>query len=338
MKTRKNQKVPKAIIITGHRKSGTTLLNKLFDKHPEINVYPTDVTLLYAFFPKFTKTFKKNTDKYNRRLKNIVYTSLKNSGVSFGAKGNSLIYAKDTYNSLKKISKKYRDNPQKILSRLIIGFQRALRKNKEIVKKRVLVKETSLTAVIPSLVTNSKDYKFIVLIRDPRDNVAAILSGVKKYYSKYGESENTALASSINRIKFDLSLADYYRQKKDKRMIFIKFEDLVKKPSKILKSICKFAKIKYYKTCLFPTVHGQNAAGNNFEGKKFDGIYKGNVGKFKTRLPNKYIDIIEWFLKEEMISWGYLPKTWSISRKHLRSIDTFYQWYNPHYFFKDSFK
>ena len=29
-------------ILTGHRKSGTTLLHKLFDGHPDLNVYPVD--------------------------------------------------------------------------------------------------------------------------------------------------------------------------------------------------------------------------------------------------------------------------------------------------------
>ena len=45
------------IFLTGHRKSGTTLLKSLIDGHPDINVYPTDLTLLYAYFPhcKFQK-------------------------------------------------------------------------------------------------------------------------------------------------------------------------------------------------------------------------------------------------------------------------------------------
>jgi len=53
----------KIFFITGHRKSGTSLLNKLFDNHEELNVYPTDISILYAFFPQFSERYNKNTKK-----------------------------------------------------------------------------------------------------------------------------------------------------------------------------------------------------------------------------------------------------------------------------------
>ena len=43
----------KILLITGHRKSGTTLLTSLFDKSSEFLVYPPDITLLYTFFPNY---------------------------------------------------------------------------------------------------------------------------------------------------------------------------------------------------------------------------------------------------------------------------------------------
>lgn len=39
------------IFLTGHRKSGTTLLHKLFDGCVHFNIYPVDLSLLYAFLP-----------------------------------------------------------------------------------------------------------------------------------------------------------------------------------------------------------------------------------------------------------------------------------------------
>src|SRR6056300_942169 len=45
------------IFLTGHRKSGTTLLLRLFDNHPDIDVYPTDLTLFYQYFPYYTSNY-----------------------------------------------------------------------------------------------------------------------------------------------------------------------------------------------------------------------------------------------------------------------------------------
>ena len=43
----------KVLFITGHRKSGTSMLNNLFDGHEDFLVYPNDITILYAYFPNF---------------------------------------------------------------------------------------------------------------------------------------------------------------------------------------------------------------------------------------------------------------------------------------------
>ena len=45
------------IFLTGHRKSGTTLLLRLFDSHPDIDVYPTDLSLFYQYFPYYTNNY-----------------------------------------------------------------------------------------------------------------------------------------------------------------------------------------------------------------------------------------------------------------------------------------
>ena len=58
------------IFLTGHRKSGTTLLHSLFDDHPDIDVYPTDFTFFYSYFPYFTENLK-SKKKLIRRLMHL---------------------------------------------------------------------------------------------------------------------------------------------------------------------------------------------------------------------------------------------------------------------------
>ena len=45
----------KLLFLTGHRKSGTTMFANLFDGHDDFLVYPSDICLLYAYFPYFIK-------------------------------------------------------------------------------------------------------------------------------------------------------------------------------------------------------------------------------------------------------------------------------------------
>lgn len=324
------------LIITGHRKSGTSLLSSLFDEHPEVSVYPTDISILYAFFPKFTKLYKNKPIFYNARLKKVIFKSLKNSGKSFGAQKSSSKYATEVFNSFRKIPKKHRNNPKKLVQFLINGFLKSQKKLRENVKRNILIKETSVISYMPSLL--DKKTKIIVLIRDPRDNFAAINAGVKKYYSKFGEDELTALASTINRIKFDLSLASHYKKIKDKKFFFIKFETLVASPKKTIQRLCRFCKIKFNVKLLKPTVHGKPAGGNNFDGIRFASISNKNIGQYKKRLPSVYIKVIEWFLEKEMKDWGYIKKPLKLKESYLKAIEAFYQWYNIKYFFKDSFK
>jgi len=42
------------IFICGHRKSGTTMFHNLFDGHPDLDVYPVILNILYGYFPIYT--------------------------------------------------------------------------------------------------------------------------------------------------------------------------------------------------------------------------------------------------------------------------------------------
>lgn len=321
------------LLITGHRKSGTSLLNKIFDGHPDLNLYPTDVSLLYAFFPFFTAKFKNNPTEYNKRLFKILKMSLTNAAKAFGAKSSQKFPIQNLYKKLKLISSKNRNNCNEIL-RLLSKSWAEITKRKSC--KYIVFKETSQVVYFPSLIKNNFPKKIIIVVRDPRDNFAAIRSGVKSYYSKYGETVLSSLASSINRIKADLSLLLEYNNKKN--IYICKFENLTNNPKKELNKICKFLKITFNKSLSEPSFYGKKAYGNNFDGKKFKRISNENVGNYKSRLDQNEIHVIEWFLRDEMIKLGYLKKGFSLSKSHLTSIRDFYSWYNYKYFYKDSFK
>ena len=54
------------LLLTGHRKSGTTMFSNLFDGHNDLIVYPSDLCLLYAYYPYYSNSSISNNKKLSR--------------------------------------------------------------------------------------------------------------------------------------------------------------------------------------------------------------------------------------------------------------------------------
>ena len=175
----------KILFITGHRKSGTTMFANLFDGHEDFCVYPSDLTILYAFYPNFIgKNFSFNFKK--NRLLHVLRTDLtsvlkeKNLIKKFSLKKMlSLIK--------KKLTKKNIDRIDLILKLVLKSYLNTLNEKK--IFKYLVIKETSVDIFANKINQWFKDIKFIQILRDPRDNYASLKSGHSKHYSKIGESE-----------------------------------------------------------------------------------------------------------------------------------------------------
>lgn len=59
----------KIFILTDHRKSGTSLLHRLLDGHPYLNVYPVDLSVLYAYFSCYTNNQGLSTSFLKKKIK-----------------------------------------------------------------------------------------------------------------------------------------------------------------------------------------------------------------------------------------------------------------------------
>ena len=81
---------------------------------------------------------------------------------------------------------------------------------------------------------------------------------------------------------------------------------------------------------------GEATKGNSYEGEDFTSmISKINVGKWKKRINEAETQIIEFYMKNEMLEHKY-----KIFFKKLNYdfISDFYNWTNREFFFHDSFK
>jgi len=321
------------ICLTGHRKGGTTMFHKLFEGHPELTVYPDDISLLYAYFPCFADKKKYSIDEISQRIEKIlisIFINLKKSSKSNQDLPEIDLFLKYFWKYL---------STKDIFSRgdVICGVADAWHKSLNLIEKKpFLFKETSQAIHFEEIKDCIPSCKFINLVRDPRDNYAAIKSGVKKYYSKMGEGEMASLSSLINRARMDMLSAKTYLETHPDNFYALRFEDLTAKPEYEMKKVADFVGVKFDQCLLQPTTFGQSFSGNSHEGSQFVGISSKNVGKWKERISDFEAKVIEFWLGDVMDSWGY-ERTFS-QTECTQAFAEFYKWYNCQYFFYDSFE
>lgn len=321
----------KNIFLCGHRKSGTTMLSNLLDGHPELCVYPSDICLLYGYYPYHIQ----NDREANRlRIEKVVFDTLRRKARTTG-------YT-DRFNPelLKKhfdknIDMDRLDDMSHVLSTLFTSYQNIM-SDRNISKKHFVAKETSIEIYADTLDQWFPGCRFIQLIRDPRDNYGAIKAGNTKHYRIFGETEKHSLASLLHRGALGMRLAHINTHLLGtERYMVLRFEDLVTEPKTSLQKICAFLNIDFHESLLTPTVLQMPTQGNNYDGKKLFRISRDNVGRWRERISNEEAQIIEFHFKDLMTAFGYTPEY--PTTEAAAAAREFYKWTNYQYFFKDSF-
>jgi len=323
----------KYIMLTGHRKSGTTLLHKLFDNHRGLNIYPVDLSLLYAFYPCWSSAALSMEDqkvRFTLVLRNSIYRFA-------GARISEHV---SSFDPQKFIDFFWEVNNIEALSRpgaIITSIAKAYCGYAKLDQSLPFIfKETSQTINFQGMLNEGLDIQCVQIIRDPRDNYAAIKAGVSGYYRKMNEDENESLASVLNRAKLDLELAKVLLNEEGYGFTALRFEDLVSDPHKHMEGLSKFLGVDWCDSFLSPTFLGEGFSGNNHDGIQFTGISDKNVGRWLERISPYEAAVIEGWMNRVMDDWGY-KKVFKKS-DHLRALEEFYAWYNCRYFYRDSFR
>ena len=312
------------IFLCGHRKSGTSMFLNLFDGNKDINVFPTDINLLYAYYPIVEKNLD-NTNK-KKRLKRILFKEFSN---------NKLIKKSIDLNSYSELFfKKVKENysTKNLIYHLLNIYNENFTAKKT---SSIICKETSVEIYATEIKKWFKNAKFIHLIRDPRDNYSALKSGLKKYYSKFNDDKLSMLFSIIFRYLNGLESAEINKKIIGKDYYVCRFEDLIFSPKKEMKKICKFLKINFSADLIVPTILGSQTYGNNFNKLKLNKISKINVGNWTKRIDKDEAAILEHYFYKFMKQYGY-KLNFKGEFKH-KSVVQFYKLINHKYFFYDRF-
>lgn len=245
--------LPEMVFLIGMGRSGTTLLTNILNLHDEVVATPEN-----EFIINFHNTFRDKDFKKNKVIEEFVdLLQYKHSKtVSFWKPDKGLL------NSIMELeaSQKTYENVCKLV---YLHYPFAEHKQKV---KLIIDKNPVYSIYIKDLKKLYPSAKFIVLVRDYRDNIIS-----RKRYSD-PKSSIYKLAASWNYF-YDVIKKDSMGISND--IIYIKYENLVEQPEKELKTLCSFLGICYHKKLL-----------------SFQDLSKKIKSHFKNQVPQKVFDKI----------------------------------------------
>lgn len=301
----------------------------LFDNHPQLFVYPTDINLFYAYFPVFVEDGLSREERI-ARLQRIEFDDL----IERNCFGDVVDVEEFRSSFFDRIDGKPLNEVDIVLTELLNAFQDVTVETAGD-KKYAVVKETSIEIYATEIAAMFPDARFIQLIRDPRDNFAAIRAGIDRYKT-FGDNEKTLLNSMLNRALLGMRLASSNRRSLgENRYCAVRFEDVVSKPDETMRDLCNWLGIEFSDTMLVPSVLGATTAGNSYDNEYFFDISTMNVGRWSERILPEEAKIIEYYFSQVMEEFGY-PKTFE-EADTLTCVGDFYKWLNYDSFYYDRF-
>lgn len=293
------------IFISGFNKSGTTLLLSLLDNHEELIVFPEE---LHYF---------KNMILVNDHLKAIEektgfrifleddYLKSYTKGRSWYEKGYPNFNKKLFYSKIKNIvNNKYR--PKEELQKLILAFESVSRQSSPIIKdKAYWVSKTTQDEIFFSVykALYKDKFHFLYVIRDPRDVYCSVCQRNLIINSDYIIDQKD-LISFLTNWKVQVKKAKQY-EKNFSFFHIVRYEDLVLKPKLTMVDIANRIGITFNNNLLHSSRLGNQWGGNSVFDKNFDKISTQPIGRYKIHLNYDQINILNYFLKNEIIEFGY---------------------------------
>lgn len=306
------------------------MLHSLFDGHPQVYAPPHDLNILYAYFPEWTKPDYSQIER-RKRLETVVLRDWFELYTKYGL-SNGPCWDRFERHFHAGIDSVDLSSIEGVLDFLIACLSKAAPAE----ARWLIVKETSSEMYAPWILNYRKHWSFLHLVRDPRDNYAAIKAGQTSYYSALGNDEIDAISSTLLRYKLGCIWRKYNQELFGvDRYTTTHFERIVSQPEAEMQRIADWMELNWDPVLCRPTRGGKSFLGNSHEGKKFRSASSENVGKWHSRISDEEAQIIEFVLQDEMTELGYTCR--SLANLDAKHAGDWYSKMNFKYFFADSF-
>ncbi len=270
------------IFITGVYRSGTTLLSRALNDHPNISVTYDTIHFMRFHYQK------------DRQLDpNLIEEIINEIEARVSRRSNAKINftkIRTTLNASNNLS--YGDLYEGIMKEFLLKGE-----------KYIWGEKTQLAwSKIPDFLTMFPDGKAILLIRDPRD----IVSSYKKFTNedglKYLDGAFTSL-SSMNHSKY------FEKCLHPENFRVIKYEELVSNYEKELKSLCEWIGVPWHETIIdiarYQDNYGKLWGSNSSYGESKKNVDRNSIGKYKQHLSKVEIYFIEMILRTSLDNYNY---------------------------------
>jgi len=336
------------IFSTGLPRSGTALLTKALYESNQASLAVGPNVEIYRFFrnklinkygsrslKKKNKIFSPFQDYFGSSENQELLKLMLNGSLSekFDKKDWKLFLHKsqkktdhDSADLIKYFLKLKADSFKNIILNLIkiIKKKRKLRKP---IKNKKLYYGFHETWNICSLNTLARSFpkaKFFVVIRDPRSVYASLSKNAEKRTEL-----RVQLLSFCRHFRKYIILSNYFLSLPvlKKRLMIIKYEDLVTNPNLYLKKICKFLQINFNKNMVNPNkyydfVTKKNWIPHSAFNSKFPKLNNKPIHKWKKYLTKYEVKSIEFLCQNEMRSMNYKLK-YQITKNDISNIFKF---------------
>ena len=172
---------------------------------------------------------------------------------------------------------------------------------------RIIAKETSIEIYAKEMNQWFPNCRWVQLVRDPRDNFAALKAGLDQHYLKAGESRNQLMASLINRAGLGMRVGKLNEARFGKdRYHLVRFEDLVADPNFYDGFVDRIPGDRRRRLSLPANDSGswQQKATTTTE-KNFQGFLREMLERWRDRITIDEARVIEHHLQHEMAMYDY---------------------------------
>ena len=303
------QLYPSPIILLGCRRSGTTLLRKIFAKHSDIVTPPDEPQFILGLYKRFGHTI-------NDRFSALEYI-----------KSHKYLLDNIDISTLESVYMSQHDDSSKALIHTVFNIWWNNRKDKVLIFKHPAISYENNISIVHDIFP---DAIYINLIRDPRANISSQLARWHK----------DSIWRCINLWKQSINnLDDWKNNLTDDRYIELRYEDLLHSPEDSLKHLCKKINIRYTPELLeFKSPGRRWSPGGNESKVEKKSVDISRAEVWKENLSEKQISNIEICCESEIQKYNYEKTQTNLNKLFKLFILSTYSLYSAYYNFRISIK
>jgi len=302
----------KLVVILSCGRSGSDLLQSLFDWHPQIAQFPGVIRFEKPFSDIFYEKDPKKISEMFCDLYPSYFDSRAEDKVDSHIERHDMLgknkneFYKLNKNIFKKFFIFYYNASKKKKFDILVSLHKAYTRasKKTLNKRKVIILQVHHMQNFQGFMRIFKTVDNLKILLTLRDPLVSLCSSVN-HWKIYKSGKDLYAESLYDIIKNHINAFNYYHTFR-KKISIVQLEHLHLKSNKVLKNLCKLIKIKYQPSLKKSTYFNKSWWGDGVSKKFLDGLNP----KFKNNFDNKIffnkdIEIIENKIKDIIINYNY---------------------------------